>query len=432
MKLVILDPGHFHAALVQKTMLAGIDADVAVFAPEGPDLDDYLRKIAQFNGRAADPTHWRLHVHAGPDYLERFAAARAGDIVVIAGNNGRKAEHLERAVAAGYDVLGDKPLAIDAAGFAALARNLNLAARNGVLVLDIMTERHEITSMLQKALSAQSEVFGTLVAGTPGAPGVTKESVHHFAKTVAGAPLERPAWFFDVDQQGEGLVDITTHLVDLVQWACFPGRELDYRRDVEIVSARRWPTVLTPAQFEQVTGLAEFPGFLRKDVQVDGTLHVYANGEIVYRLRGICARVVVRWDFEAPAGAGDTHYSVMRGTRADLVIRQGAAERFLPTLYIEPHGGSDADAFGTALDAAVRIVAAAYPGVTVVPVGAAYRVEVPASYHVGHEAHFGQVADAFLEHRRAGRLPAWEVPNLLAKYATTTGALEMARRADNL
>lgn len=432
MKLVILDPGHFHAALVQKTMLPGIEADVAVFAPEGPELDDYLRKIAQFNGRANDPTHWRTHVHAGADYLERFAAERAGDIVVIAGNNGRKAEYMERAVAAGYDVLGDKPLAIDAAGFAALARTLDRAARNGVLVMDIMTERHEITSMLQKAFCAQPDVFGTLVPGTPEAPAVTKESVHHFAKSVAGAPLKRPAWFFDVEQQGEGLVDITTHLVDLVQWACFPERSLDYRRDIEIVSARRWPTSLSRVQFEQVTGLPDFPGFLRKSLQPDGALHVYANGEIVYRLCGICARVVVRWDFEAPAGAGDTHYSVMRGTRADLVIRQGAAERYLPTLYIEPHAGSDASGYGTALDAALRVVAAEYPGVTAAPVGANFRVDVPAAYHVGHEAHFGQVAAAFLRHRGEGRLPAWEVPNLLAKYATTTGALELARKTENL
>ena len=52
---------------------------------------------------------------------------------------------------------------------------------------------------------------------------MTKESVHYFSKLVSGAPLKRPAWFFDTAQQGEGLVDITTHLVDLVQWACFPG-----------------------------------------------------------------------------------------------------------------------------------------------------------------------------------------------------------------
>ena len=427
MKLVILDPGHFHAALVQKTMLAGIEADVAVFAPAGPDLDDYLRKIGQFNGRATDPTHWRTNVYTGTDFLERFAAARAGDVVVIAGNNRRKAEYLARAVGAGYDVLGDKPLAIDAVGFTALERTIELAASKGVLLFDIMTERYEITSMLQKAFSAQPEVFGTLVAGTPDAPAVTKESVHHFAKAVAGVPLTRPAWFFDVAQQGEGLVDITTHLVDLVQWVCFPERTLDYRHDIEIVGARRWPTTLTRAQFEQVTQLATFPAFLHKDVQPDGTLHVYANGEIVYRLRGVCAKVSVRWDFEAPPGGGDSHFSILRGSRADLVIRQGVPEKYRPTLYIEPHADEAKARFAQALERAVARLAVSYPGLAVEPHEHGWRVAVPEAYHVGHEAHFGQVADQFLEYCRRRNFPAWEVPNTLAKYYTTTRALAVAQ-----
>ena len=58
-------------------------------------------------------------------------------------------------------------------------------------------------------------------------PAVTKVSVHHFSKIVSGCPLQRPAWFFDVEQQGEGIVDVTTHLVDLVQWECFPEQILN-------------------------------------------------------------------------------------------------------------------------------------------------------------------------------------------------------------
>ena len=51
---------------------------------------------------------------------------------------------------------------------------------------------------------------------------MVKESVHHFYKIVSGSPVIRPAWFFDTSQQGEGIVDVTTHLVDLIQWGCFP------------------------------------------------------------------------------------------------------------------------------------------------------------------------------------------------------------------
>ena len=37
-KLVTLDPGHFHAALVQKTMYDQVSPTVHVYAPEGPDV----------------------------------------------------------------------------------------------------------------------------------------------------------------------------------------------------------------------------------------------------------------------------------------------------------------------------------------------------------------------------------------------------------
>jgi predicted dehydrogenase len=366
-----------------------------------------------------------MKVYCADDYLERFVADRAGDLVVIAGNNRRKAEYLARAVEAGFDVLGDKPMAIDRAGFAALERTFANARDRGVLLHDIMTERHEITAILQRTFAAIPSVFGTLVPGGAEAPAVIKESVHHFAKLVSGAPIRRPGWFFDISQQGEGLVDITTHLVDLVQWACFPESVLDYQ-DVEILAAKRWPTVLTRAQFERITRFADFPSFLRKDVQPDGTLHVYANGEIAYRLRGVHARVSVRWDYEAGPGAGDSHFSAMRGSRADLVIRQGADEGFQPTLYIEPHDAQASTDFAAALDAAMSQVVAQFPGIGLEPRPAGWRVAVPGTYHVGHEAHFGQVADQFLGYCKQRNLPAWEVPNTLVKYHTTTAALAMA------
>jgi len=427
MKLTILDPGHFHAALVQKSMYAGVDAAVDVYAPAGPDLDDYLRKIDAYNARAQDPTRWRVQAHTGPDFLERFAADRRGGVAVIAGSNARKTEYLTRAVAAGYHTLADKPMAIDADGFAALEAAFALARERGVLLYDIMTERHEITTILQKAFSRIVPVFGTLEAGTQDDPAVTKESVHHFSKLVSGAPIRRPAWFFDTAQQGEGLVDITTHLVDLVQWECFPDEALDYRRDVRVLSARRWPTVVTPAQFAQVTGLDRYPDFLRKDVAPDGTLHVHANGEIRYALRGVHAKVSVLWNFEAPAGAGDTHYSVMRGTRANLAIRQGAREGWQPALYVEPRAAQDRAGLAAALAAALPDLQRAYPGIALATADDGWRVEVPAAYHVGHEAHFAQVTAQFLSYVAQGRLPDWEVPNMLAKYATTTRALALAR-----
>ncbi len=74
MKLIVLAPGHFHAALLQKTMYPNVDATVHVYAEDGPDLADYLQKIAGYNARAEAPTAWRMQVHAGADFLDRFSA----------------------------------------------------------------------------------------------------------------------------------------------------------------------------------------------------------------------------------------------------------------------------------------------------------------------------------------------------------------------
>jgi hypothetical protein len=68
-----------------------------------------------------------------------------------------------------------------------------------------------------------------------------------------------------------------------------------------------------------------------------------------------------------------------------------------------------------------------YPGVTLAAVSGGWRVEIPASYKVGHEAHFAQVMQRFLGFVAAGRVPEWEVKGMLAKYYTSTKALEVAR-----
>jgi hypothetical protein len=65
-------------------------------------------------------------------------------------------------------------------------------------------------------------------------------------------------------------------------------------------------------------------------------LQVYSNGEINYHIKGVHAKTSVVWNYKAPEGTGDTHQSILRGTKANLIIRQGADEQFKPILYIEP------------------------------------------------------------------------------------------------
>jgi hypothetical protein len=47
---------------------------------------------------------------------------------------------------------------------------------------------------------------------------------------------------------------------------------------------------------------------------------------------------------------------------------------------------------------------------------------------VGHEAHFAQVTENYLKYLAAGQLPEWEVPNMVAKYYTTTEAYRLSHR----
>jgi len=425
-RLITLAPGHFHAALVQKLMYPQVSPTVHVYAPAGPDLEEYLKLIEGFNSRPENPTHWQEKVYSGADFLDRMAQDKAGNVAVISGNNARKTEYIDRAVAAGLNVLADKPMAITPAGFDLLRRAFTTAADKKLLLYDIMTERYEITSILQRELARTPEVFGTLEKGTPAHPAVEMASVHHFFKEVAGKPLTRPAWFFDVRQQGEALPDVATHLVDLVQWECFPEQALDWQKDIAVRRARRWPTVLTLDQFRRVTALDHFPDFLKPDLAPDGALSVFQNGEVAYTVRGVYAEVRALWRFEAPPGAKDTHYSLLRGTRAWLRIQQGPEQHYVPILYVENKADAPAAAFERALRAAVTKLTATWPGLDLKPAGQNWEIVVPEKYNVGHETHFAQVAERYLRFLAAGQMPAWEVPNMLAKYYTTTRAYALS------
>ena len=380
-----------------------------------------------YNNRQDSPTRWEEVVYTGADFLEKMIAEKKGNVMVTAGNNGKKTDYIKRTLSAGIHVLADKPMAINPANFEVLKECFDIARDQHVLLYDIMTERHEITTILQRELSLLPAVYGEQLAGSPEEPGIVKESVHHFFKTVSGNPLKRPAWFFDVEQQGEGIVDVTTHLVDLVQWEAFPDVVIDYQKDIELLDANRWTTPMSKEQFKEVTGLDTYPDYLQKDV-VGDTLKVYSNGDITYKLKGLYAKVSVIWNYTFPAGGGDTHFSVMKGSKADLIIRQGKEQGYKPELYIEALPGVDLVAYEKELAASIPVIADKYPGVALNKIADnVWQVQIPANYRVGHEAHFGQVTENFLEYLKDGKLPDWEVPNMIAKYYVTTRALEMAK-----
>ena len=419
-RFVTIDPGHFHAALVQKRAYPEVSPIVRVYAPSGDELTAHLGLIESFNTRADEPTAWKEEVCASAGYLARFKADAAaktfGDcpVVILAGKNDIKGDYALAAVEAGCHVLSDKPMAITPEVYAKTVQAARLAEKKGLCFADIMTERNEITTILQRELARDKALYGEQEKGTPEDPAVVKESVHHFCKLVNGAPLKRPEWYYDTNVQGEGLVDVTTHIVDIVQWATFPEVRLT-KDDVKVLSARKWPTMITPEQFKMSTG-----GTWTETRPVD------ANGSFTWQLKGVNCQVSVIWNFMAPKGTGDTHYSRMRGTKAEVFIRQGAKEDYKPVLYVKSR--TDAAATGAALKEAVAKISRTIPGVGCAATDEAgvWRITYPAAYDNGHEAHFGQVVEMYLKWMKDGRQDPIYIDNMLVKYHTIVEAWKLA------
>jgi predicted dehydrogenase len=421
--LVILNPGHFHAALTLRERHPLIDDDIHVFAEDGPDVDNFVRLVHSFNDRPVNPTRWTLYVYRGPDYLEKLLVQRPGEVVIVAGRNNEKMPFIHLLHAQGFCVLGDKPWLIDSGQIGQLREVTAVAP----LAMDIMTERHEIANRVQKALARQPAVFGEFrVEGDR--PAIAIRSVHHLCKLVNKQPLRRPAWYFDPTAQGEGITDVTTHLVDLVQWMIGDGTPFDFRRDVDKLDARQWPTVVPRDVFSRITGLGDFPAFLQGNV-FDGALHFLCNAALEYRLRGIPVEIETLWGLEEPAGSGDLHRAVLRGTRADLIVDQGPETDFLTTLGIYPHERSRACA--EALAAAIEGMQEGFPGLGVESATTGFRIRIPKALRTTHEQHFAAVLQSFLTCLDEGAWPENLGSDLDCKYTLLARALDLSHCTDS-
>jgi predicted dehydrogenase len=303
-------------------------------------------------------------------------------------------------------VLSDKPWVIRSADLPKVAATLDAAEKKRLVAYDLMTERYEVTNYIQKELVDDPDIFGTIIPGDAQNPGVYMESIHWLLKTVDGAPLLRPVWFFDTKEQGEGLSDVGTHLVDLVAWTLFPQTILDYRQDVKMEKASRLPTHMTAADYKKVTGVAH-----------EGPFAYYCNTYVQYALRGVHVKLDVLWKYESPTGGPDTLVAIYRGTRAQVEVREGQ-------VYIVPMNAADKPAILEAL----RQRLAHYGDVTAEDVNARIKLTIPDRLRVGHEAHFAQVAKKFFEYlKNPASLPAWEKANMMAKYYVTTAGVDLSQ-----
>lgn len=404
-KLSVVDPGHFHASLVFKNMQKGIDPVVRVYSPVNvTDLSDFRIAISEYNGRADNPCGWQLQEVVSRDYLDSLPQASGLEAVILSGRNDRKAQYILAAVEKGYNVLSDKPMAIDEEGLHTLEKAYALAQQKGLVIMDMMTERYDIVNILSRDILADKALFGEFDSSD--GPAVKMRSVHHFFKKVDGKTLHRPVWYYDTSVQGEGIADVTTHLVDLLMWQCFPGQSLGCG-DVTLLAADHYPTKVTYDQYVESTCACPID---RKDLQV------MSNGSIDFSLAGIPARIEVLWNWEAKKGRGDSFEALYKGTGCDLTVRQNPGDS-RKELYLR--GNVDL--------CALQAVCSAYEGLSVEQSGKdEWHIVIPQSLRISHEDHFNLVAGRFFDYLRGEKVPDWEAVNTLSKYYLTTSAVTLA------
>jgi hypothetical protein len=292
-----------------------------------------------------------------------------------------------------------------------------------------MTQRFDIAYILARELVNDPGVLGTAVAGTPEKPAVEIASTHFLLKRFNGVPNLRPAAYFDIRQQGEAFADVGTHVVDLAHWTLFPDQALDYKKDFRILNARRWPTVLGLDEFTKVTGERDFPPYLKADLR-EGKLHYFTNNSVVYSARGHVLRLSVTWEFESPSGASDTMLAKYRGEKSEVMARQSAEEKYLPEVYVTPMPEHRA-AVISALDRRLAALAPTYPGLSRTEgKDGRIRIVIPQSLRIPDIEYFLMLAERFAGYiRKPDTLPAWERPNMLAKYWVTTQGVKAAKEA---
>jgi predicted dehydrogenase len=427
LRLITVDPAHFHAAQLHIKPIAGFSRDAWVYAPVGKDLIGYLNFIANLKTRSATPDYWRYHIYSGDDFFERVVKEHPGDVVMLSGRNSKTIDYISRSVDAGFNVLADKPWIIDESQFPKLEKTLAEADRKGVMIYDCMSQRFDIVYQLQREFVNDPEIFGSAIAGTAETPTVEMASTHFLLKRFGGIPNLRPPAYFDIRQQGEAFADIGTHVVDLTHWTLFAGKALDYKKDIRIVSARRWPTIMTLSQFSTVTAEPQFPAYLAPDIRA-GKLEYFANNSVVYTVRGHHVKLGVTWEFESPSGANDSMVAIYRGSRSEVMARQTAAEKYALEVYITPKA-SDRATVIAAIDRRLQALATRYPGLTRREDGERIHIVIPEKLRTPDIEYFLLLAEQFAGFiRKPDSMPAWEKPNMLAKYWVTTQGVKAARQ----
>lgn len=419
-KLIVIDPQHFHAALVQKVANPLIDENVHLFSPSESKTAGYRSLIQQYNSRQENPTHWVIKEYYGADFLTKAFEKDNGDIVVLAGDNKEKINYIAQSVAQVKNVFADKPLVIDIQGYQKLKEILS-DPKSSNLVYDIMTERYDVKNILIKELVNNNTFSGGFESNSKN-PLIQFNSIHHFIKSVSGKSLVRPSMFYDVSRQGEGLVDVTTHYIDLVQWILSPEKAIDIEKQLKLVASERWSTIVTQNDFIESTLESSYPTSFNSFINKDGNLDVFSNGKMSYSLDNVPVSISVQWNVKSLDGKGDQFNAFF--DLKNLYIEVKPDTNGKSSVFIKPKYSSQN--FEFSLIEAIKSIKSC-PGVSFMKEDNSYKLVIPEALYLSHEDHFAKVLNQFMVYKNNGNIPDWERSFMLAKYYLTTEALRTAK-----
>jgi len=408
--IVVIDPGHPHAAQVQTSSLKGVSDTVLVFAPQGPELDEYLRLIESFNSRKKDATSWVEQVYTGKDYLKKVPKASTGDFAILAGKNSKKPDYILDCIRKGYNIFSDKPMVINGKGYRKLEKAYAAASKKGLVMFDEMTERYNSQNILCREILSMADAVGEIKS-------YYIFDVHHYYKKSGNRVTLRPAWFFDVREQGEGIADVSTHFVDLAMWQCSPDVPVTKER-VSGICGSHFPTVISKEEFAKVSGENEFPGFLSPYVK-DGKLEVNSNGTLQFNIDAIPVKLDIEWRY-----GNDTTKDIFRQEikcgSAVIRLTQDETTSHVRKMTLET---SDQAASIIAGRLAVK-----YPWASLKKISDGV-YETVIDTKTGPRKMSGGTASAgkFLSFLDGEPMPQWESVNTLTKYYITTTAVESLR-----
>ncbi len=417
-ELIFCDPGHFHAALLLGRSNERIAANISVYGPSGPDLDRFLEMIEAFNARKENPTNWRVSViDAKPGTVE-FPSPKHDAVIVLAGKNAPRLGLMQRLHQAGFSILADKPWLTTSEDL----HCLDAVTEQLPLAIDIMTSRHDIGAILRQKIIVDPDLFGGFKDGDGQRPVIEISSLHNLCKIAAGRPLLRPTWYYDVAVQGDGVVDIQSHMVDQAQWLISDEIDLSFDRHIELIDAMRWNTEVPLPAFQESTGVTNFPNSLSSTVH-DDVLHLACNSRIDYRLCGHWVRQTAEWQLKGKPQSSDSHFLIARGQNADLVYRLDGSTGFKPDLRLRSTSGNK---LLSILQDRAANWQAEFPGLKIKPIGDEFQLDLPSDLDVGHEGHFPLVLDEYLDLLDRGDWPTRRMLRIRSRYTLLAKARDLA------